>query len=163
MKKKNLEVISKDSRLQYISQEVLNLFPEKAQWRERLRYTMLIWCDNKDALEIDQFCIEYNIPRRTLYSWRDKYPDIKETIDDVKLIIASRRRVYAMTKKVDGAYAYRNLHQYDPEWHEVNKYHMDLKNNVSPEGKTIFVTMDCLNSCCFNHDKSEKPAINTNN
>jgi|SRR5579872_4741339 len=149
MKKKNLEVISKDSRLQYISQEVLNLFPEKAQWRERLRYTMLIWCDNKDALEIDQFCIEYNIPRRTLYSWRDKYPDIKETIDDVKLIIASRRRVYAMTKNIDGVYAHKNLHLYDPEWHEVNKYHADLKKPEENRNQSFQVIMDCWNSDCL--------------
>lgn len=76
---------------------------------------MYLWSDEKDVLEIEQFCIKYKIPRRTLYNWREKYPDIKETIYDVKLILTSLRRIYAMTKQIDRAYAFKNLHQYDPE------------------------------------------------
>jgi hypothetical protein len=146
---KKIESINKECTfLDYMSDNSGRLFPEKDSWRERLVHTMLEWSQDKDALEIDQFCIEYKIPRTTLYLWRDKYPDVKKIIDEVKLIIASRRRVFSMTRKIDGHYAYRNLHQYDPEHISVDKYHASLKRDESGEKEKIGVVLPCYNSCC---------------
>lgn len=60
-------------------------FPEKQDWRNRLIHTMYEWSQLETSLELTQFCVEWKIPRRTFYDWRDAYQDIKNAIDEVKL------------------------------------------------------------------------------
>ncbi len=127
-----LELISKDcSYLDYLSDNSGRLFPDKEGWRLRLRYTMLCWADENDKFEIEQFCREYQIPRRTLYFWRDKYPDIRQTIDDIRVNIGSTRRIGALTRKLDKDVVFKDIHKYDPEWLDINKYHNDLKKDLA--------------------------------
>jgi len=128
---KAIEPVSKDcAYLGYMSDTSNNFYPSKTQWRERLRYSMLEWSEKESSLEVEQFCIEYKIPKRTLYHWAKQYDDIRQTIDDVKIIIASRRRVFSMTNKINGNYAYRDMHRLDPSWVEVDQYHANLKNQT---------------------------------
>jgi hypothetical protein len=86
-----------------------------------------------------QFCIEYKIPYRTLKEWIDKYPEIKEAYADVKLAVACHRRLGSMNKKLDGAYAYKDMHMYDPEWHAINKYHSDMKKDEEKQSHTFII------------------------
>jgi hypothetical protein len=149
-----LETISKDcDYLDYLSHNSGRLFPEKDSWRQRLRYTMLKWSENPNSVELDQFCIEYQIPRSTLYFWRDKYPEIKQTYDDVKLILASRRRVGALQRKYDKDVVYRDLYKYDPEENLVDKRNAALKKDESNEKEKVGIVLPCYSSCCMKADK----------
>ena len=123
----------------FLSKEVLALYPGRDDWRKRLIHTMLTWSEKKDSLEIIQFCLEYKLPRRTLQTWADKYPEIKEAYEDMKLHIACHRRIGSMNKKLDGAYAYKDMHIYDPEWHSINKYHSDMKTEESKQSHTFVI------------------------
>jgi hypothetical protein len=119
-----------------ISEEAFMLFPEKNSWRRRLIYTMFIWAEKEDSLELEQFCLQYKLSRKTLYEWREKHTDIKDAVDEVKLILGSRRRIGAMTKKYDSKTVFRDMHRYDPDWIEINKYWADLKNgDTDTDGK----------------------------
>jgi hypothetical protein len=123
----------------FISAETLNLYPGRDDWRKRLIHTMLTWSEKKESLEIIQFCLEYKLPRRTLQTWADKYPDIKEAYENMKLHIACHRRVGSMHKKLDGAYAYKDMHIYDPEWHAINKYHSDMRTEEAKQSHTFVI------------------------
>ena len=126
----------------FLSKETFSIYPGKDEWRQRLIYTMLKWSEKKTSLEIMQFCIEYKIPRRTLKEWVDKYPEVKDAYEDMKLALACHRRVGSMNKKLDGAYAYKDMHIYDPEWHAINKYHSDMKKEEEKQAHTFIINND---------------------
>jgi hypothetical protein len=123
----------------FLSQETLSLYPGKDEWRQRLIYTMLVWSEKKTSLEVLQFCMEYKIPYRTLKEWIDKYPEIKDAYDNVKLALACHRRIGSMNKKLDGAYAYKDMHMYDPEWHAINKYHSEMRKDEEKQAHTFII------------------------
>lgn len=129
------------SWVDFLDKESLLLFPAKDDWRKKLAFTMIKWAEKKSSLEIMEFCIEYKIPRRTLLEWVEKYEDIKQVYEDMKLILASHRRVGSMRRKLDGQYAYKDMHVLDPEWKAINKYHADLKKEEDQQ-KHIFVIND---------------------
>jgi hypothetical protein len=83
--------------------------------------------------------MEFKIPYSTLKQWVEKYPDIKSAYNNVKLALACHRRVGAMNKKLDGAYAYKDMHVYDPEWLEINKYHSDMKKEEEKQPHTFII------------------------
>ena len=135
-----MELSNSRSWMDFLSKETLSIYPGKDEWRQRLIYTLLKWSEKKDSLEIMQFCIEYKIPYRTLKEWVEKYPEVKEAYDDVKLALACHRRIGSMTKKLDGAYAYKDMHIYDPEWHAINKYHSDMKKEEEKQSHTFIIS-----------------------
>jgi len=126
--------------IDFLDKETLSLYPGKDDWRQRLIYTMLKWSEKPTSLELMQFCMEYKIPRTTLKEWVNKYPEVKEAYDNIKLIIACHRRVGTMNKKLDGAYAYKDMHIYDPEWHAINKYHSDMRKDEEKQAHTFIIS-----------------------
>jgi hypothetical protein len=102
--------------------------PTSKAWRETLAEKILEFGMKDDTLEIMEFCFQNRILWKTLSDWRKKYPELQDAWDEAKLMIAARRRKGTIKKEYSGEYAYRDLHLYDPEWKEVNKYHAALKN-----------------------------------
>ncbi len=125
--------------IEFIDKETLLAFPGRDDWRKRLINSMLTWSEKSTSLEVLQFCLEYKLPYNTLREWVIKYPDLKEAYENVKLFIACHRRVGSMNKKLDGAYAYKDMHMYDPEWHEINKYHSDMKKEEEKQAHTFII------------------------
>jgi len=128
------------SWLDFMDEDTLSAFPGKDEWRQRLIKTMYQWSENPSSLEILQFCMAYKIPYNTLRNWEQAYPDIGKAYKEVKLNIACHRRVGTMNKKLDGAYAYKDMHWYQPEWHEINKYHSDMKKDEEKQPTTFVLT-----------------------
>lgn len=123
----------------FCDEQSLSINPERDSWRARLCATMLFWAENPESLEVGQFCMAYKIPRTTLWQYCQRYPDIKKSYDNMCLMIATHRKLGSMNKKLDGSYAYRDMHIYDSSWDAVNKYHADLKKEDDNQGKTYIV------------------------
>ena len=126
--------------IDFLDKETLSIYPGRDTWRKRLINTLLIWSERPTSLELMQFCMEYKIPRSTLWEWVDKYPDIKTAYENAKLAVACHRRLGSMNKKLDGAYAYKDMHLYDPEWHAINKYHSDMKKEEEKQSHTFIIS-----------------------
>lgn len=124
---------------EFINNDALMLFPEKEDWRKRFIYTLLDWASKDDSLEITDFAIEMKMHRRTLYKWSDQYTEIKDALDLARLIIGSRRRKGALTRKFDKDVAFKDMHCYDPEWHAINKYHSDMKKEEEKQSHTFII------------------------
>lgn len=116
--------------------------PTRPEWRKRLIKTMYAWAEKQTSLEIMQFCIEYKLPRNRFYDWAARYPEIKDALNDMRLMISSNRKVGSMTKALDGNYAYRDMHMLDPDWHAINKYHADLKKEEEKAAHTFIINTD---------------------
>lgn len=112
----------------YLSESAFQYYPEKDNWRKRLIYSLYEWIENKDNIEVMQFCMEYKIPYTTLKEWINKYPDVKNAYNDIKLMLASRRRIGVVRKDFDREAVFKDLHTLDPEWLAINRYHAELKN-----------------------------------
>lgn len=134
------EISNSRNWMDYLDKETLQLYPGKDEWRKRLAYTMLKWAESKKSIEVLQFCMKFRIPYRTLKEWIDKYPDIKEAYEDMKLLISCNRKVRSMEKELDKDCAYKDMHILDPEWHtNVNVYHSELKTKEQTNQPTTFV------------------------
>lgn len=143
---KSLDTPSRDCEwLEYLGEESLRLYPGKNDWRKRLCVTMLRWACNDDSLEIQQFCMHYGIPYITLKNYVDTYSDVKGVYDEVKLRLASRRRIGALKRIYDKDVVFKDLHTYDPEWVEINAYHARLKKEVEERSSgNLMVIMERL-------------------
>lgn len=128
---KPLEPLSKNrSWHDYMSDNSFRLFPSNLEWRQRLIFTMYEWVQG-NVVEIMEFCMEYKIAYTTLREYVLKYDDVRECYNDIKLMLASRRRIGCLKKQYDKEVVFKDLHRYDPEWKEVDQYHNDLKKEVA--------------------------------
>jgi hypothetical protein len=116
------------------------MFPERDDWRKRFIFTLLEWASKDDSLEITDFAIEMKMHRSMLYRWVEKHSDIKEAFGMAKLMIASRRKKGALTRKFDKDVVFKDLHKYDPEWHDINKYHSDMKKEEEKQAHTFIIS-----------------------
>lgn len=125
--------LSKDCGwLEYMSQEAMRLFPDKESWRKRLIYSLYASLDEKDKkgrepIDTMQFCRTYKIPYNTLLYTAKKYEDVGKAYADFKLHLAANRRIGAAYKELDKDVIFKDQHRYDPEQHEINKYHAELQ------------------------------------
>lgn len=125
---------------EFINNDALMMFPEKHDWRKRFIYTLLDWASKEDSLEIVDFAIEMKMHRRTLYKWAEQYPEIKDALDHARLMIGSRRRKGALTRKFDKDVAFKDMHCYDPEWLAINKYHSEMKKDEDKQSHTFIIS-----------------------
>jgi|SRR5271156_4637260 len=133
------EVSNSRSWVDFLDQETLSLYPGRDSWRKRLIHTMLTWAEDVTSLEVLQFCMKFKIPYMTLREWEKKYSDVHEAYAFMKLMIACHRRVGSMNKKLDGAYAYKDMHVYDPEWLAINKYHSEMRKDEDKQAHTFII------------------------
>lgn len=125
----------------YLSEAAFRFFPDKDKWRERLIVSLYEWAFKEDSYEMMGFCMQNAIPRSTLADWCSKYDDIAKAYNEAKLILATRRRTGALTRKLDKDVVFRDIHRYDPEWLEIDKYHADLKKNETNTDRNITVVI----------------------
>jgi hypothetical protein len=124
---------------EYLNEDAFMMFPGKDDWRKRFMYTLLEWASKEDSLEITDFAIAMKMRRRTLYKWAEEYEDIKDALDNARLIIGSRRRKGALTRKFDKDVAFKDMHKYDPEWIEINKYHSEMRKDEDKQAHTFII------------------------
>lgn len=121
--------------------ESFQVNPEQGGYLKRLGYTLIEYAiRNEECLEILDFCIEYKISRKTLYSWVEKDAGLKESFDFFKLILANRKKKGAMTRKYDYNVVRNDLYKYDPEYISSDRYQAQLKQaeNLSNGNFVIF-------------------------
>lgn len=126
--------------METVQDNAFMLFPEKDDWRKRFIVTLLEWASKDDSLEITDFPLEMKMHRTLFYAWIKRYPDIEEAHQLAKLMLASRRKKGALTRKFDKDVVFRDLHKYDPEWHEINKYHSDMKKEEEKQAHTFIIS-----------------------
>lgn len=132
--------------LDFMENEAISTFPEKDSYRKRLAFTLLEWAAQETSLEITEFALEMKMRRQTLNDWAAKYPDFKEAYDFAKLMIGVRRRKGALTRKFDKDVVHRDEHVYDPERHEVNVYHNNLKKDIQNDNTTKVIVLSQLDT-----------------
>lgn len=139
----NTEIQPLDSNrnwVDFINNDAFMLFPEKKDWRNRFILTMLEWAAKDDSLEIGEFHASLKMHRSLLYDWINKYPDIKNAYEHAKLLISYRRKKGALTKKLDKDVVFKDIHKYDPEWLDINKYHSDMKKDEEKQAHTFIIS-----------------------
>lgn len=108
-------------------------YPGKEEWRQRLIYTMLKWAELPTSETIMDFCIDYKLDVDTLKYWADKYPDLGKAYKIFKRILGNKSYKGAKHKIYDKDVVFKNLHTYDPDFDEVNKYWAELKKQDDPQ------------------------------
>lgn len=127
------------SYLEYLKEDAFRFFPGKQEWRSRVCASLYSFPEEKDefkmpVVEVMQFCELYKIPYTTLLMWVNMYDDISHAYKYMKLRLASRRRIGALHRRYDKDVVFKDLHNYDPEWDAVNKYHAALKTDQVATG-----------------------------
>lgn len=128
--------------------------PKKEKWRQQLIASMFEFFQDESKVELEQFCFEYKLSRKVLYKWRQRYPDLEEAVDEIKLLLASRRRVGALKRQYDKEVVMKDLHTYDPEWLLVNKYWSELKKSESADVKPSNIVIEMKSYAQDTNDSS---------
>lgn len=142
-----LDIPKNGEWLDTLSENSFIVFPEKADWRKRLIYSLFEWLERSDGIILEDFLFEYKIPRGTFDKWRVKYPDLNEAVTQAKIFMGARRRKGTILNKFNYYSAYRDMHCYDPNWKkEVDEYHAALKANNESEstGNKEYVVIERL-------------------
>ena len=130
----------------WLDNQAFIFFPEKADWRNRLCYSMIKWAEDSNSLEIGQFCILYKVSYWTLREWVAQYPEVAQAYRNMKYLIASHRKVGCMTKKLDYTSCFKDMHTYDDDWVSVDKYHNDLKKDIQNDNTTKVIVLSQLDT-----------------
>lgn len=131
----------------FFYQEDERFFPTQEAWRKRLIRTLVEWADSPDALDLVQFCREYRMDRPFLYAWIQKYPDIARAVNYVRMVLGERRRTGALKKNFSETVAFRDMHVYDSDFFEINKYNAALRNDsVDSHGTKYIVIPEVKNA-----------------
>lgn len=126
----------------FVKNDAYMYFPDKLDWRNRFCATVMEWAEREDSLELVDFVLEIRMLRKTFNEWQEKYPDIKEAVDFARLMIGSRKRKGALYRKYDKDVAFRDMHKYDPDWLEINKYHSDMRKAEEVKPTTFVIHTD---------------------
>lgn len=150
--------LSKNGLWNYNPQSAVTMqFPEKDAWRDRLIFTLFEWFKNPRHLVMESFLYEYGIPRRTFDNWRQKYQDIRDAAEDVKIFLGARRREGVMRGELQYGAAYRDMHMLDSQWGpNVDEYHARLKSTEGKNetGNEVYIVEKCK------HPTIEVPGTN---
>jgi len=115
------------------------------EWRDSFIATLYTFFEDPDRIVFEEFCMEYKIPRRTIYEWREKFPEIAEAVNEIKVLLGARRRKGAMTFKLHYQSSYRDMHIYDQEWGpQVDKHHAALKEESSTQSGIRIVELPAI-------------------
>ena len=114
-------------------------FPGKEEWRERLIHAMYAWAEKEESLVMSDFTCQMRIAYMTFSDWLDKYPDIKNAWIQAKYIVGNRLKRGILTKTFDKEVVFKDLHKYDPEWHEINVYQANLKVEHDRQPTTFII------------------------
>lgn len=124
---------------EFTGNEGFMFFPSRDDWRKRFIFSLMEWASKEDSVEIVDFALEMRMRRQTIYYWANEYPDIMAALNQARLMIGSRRRKGALTKKFDKDVVFKDMHKYDPEWLEINKYHSDIKKEEEKQSHTFII------------------------
>lgn len=137
-------LLDENTRMDYLFGKELFLdYPSKITFRERLIKQMYEWVNEERSFELQQFLTVNNIPRKTFYQWCEAHSDIREAWEDIKLMLASKRRLAATFNKqtVNDRMILRDLHRYDPEEREIDRYHSDMKVEEGNKSHTFNILL----------------------
>ena len=132
--------------LDYINNEALIEVPDKDLYRKRLMLTLLKWAEEETSIEIEDFAFEMKMRDSTLWDWSKKYPDFGDAYDYAKRMIGARRRKGALLRKFDKDVVHRDEHVYNPNRHEINVYHNNMKKDIQNDNTTKVIVLSQLDT-----------------
>ena len=107
---------------QYLEENSFGMYKHTKVFIPRLINTLYYWVSTDEPIHLGQFCMKYKISREMLNHLQNDYPDLKKALVDIKYLLAVNRFMGAVSGKYVERVVLRDLHQYDPDWNEVNKY-----------------------------------------
>ena len=126
----------------FVKNDAYMYFPDKLDWRNRFCATVIECAEREDSLELVDFILEIRMGKTTFNEWQNRYPDIKEAVDFARLKIGSRKRKGALYRKYDKDVVFKDMHKYDPDWLEINKYHSDMRKAEEVKPTTFVIHTD---------------------
>jgi len=153
---------NKASWADIIGNEAFYFYPGKEEWRKRLIFTMLKWSSKRkpdeegdESLEVGQFCEEFKIDFWQLKDYVEQYDDIRDAYRRMKYNLASHRKVGSIKRRYDKEACYKDMHKYDPEWDEINKYHAALKEDASAQKVPDIIEVKEFSDDSISSDKTQ--------
>lgn len=117
----------------------LRLKPVTQRTIDGISENLLNWSRLSDSMHMDDFEYDYGYPISKIYEWKEKFPELAESLAiALKNLCRNRRNAINRIDK-ESKFVYRDhrlahvQHIYDPQWAEANKYHAELKAQQDKE------------------------------
>jgi hypothetical protein len=115
--------------------------PSRDGYINRLIYSMYVFFDDEDKLELEEFCQVHRLNVETFRLWRKADQQLAKEVENIKRYLAVRRRKQVMQFKLKESAAYKDMHTLDPEWALIDQYHARLKAAEQEVEKDFTVIM----------------------
>lgn len=135
LKNKDVNVVSEDfddswhprSEREALSEEFYDVRFTTAEWRARYCDALLQFASDPKNLYTLDFCKEYHFDRNQMQRLKDRHPEIAKAHVRFLMMIGLNRVHYVKTHPSAGIWLAKDMHRYDPEWDENNKYNALMK------------------------------------
>lgn len=108
--------------------------PIQEEYIDRLCEDWKQWAKLETSLRIRQFWNERGISITCVYRWMKEWPQLQETHDYVLDVLADRRDIGALTRKLDGAQVRETFALYDPDFKAYLQWRASLTKKEDTEG-----------------------------
>lgn len=112
------------------------------------------WAPKPTSETLYDFCIEYCIPRSTLYYWAEADETFKRALDEAKLMIANKLYKGSLHRDYDRDTAFKTIHTLDPEYLKINEYHSTLNSKSSNATNESLMTQLADYMAAFNKERT---------
>lgn len=143
MVKKSNPITKKSSRTKIESPHTIFSWRQKPVSDEFLKQLIndgIEWAANDpEAYKIKPFFKKRRITTNDIKRWQERSDEFAEGYQFMKEIIGDRREIGALKKQLDSAIVLRSMHQYDPEWLEIDQHHAALRKTDEQQPSKIQV------------------------
>lgn len=111
---------------------------------ERLATDLVDWSKEETSLRLNDFAPTREIARSTFWAWVEKWPILKEAVEDARLTIAGRREIGGLTGKYNAGLISHSMYIYDKDWKEMYEWKAKLAKKEDDKPTTIVVQMPSI-------------------
>ena len=125
---------------EYLNTLSLKMEPAGDAFFKRIPIELITWAqENKSAYRLTQFLNMKGIPRGTWFKWCESKPLIKEAHEIALSLIADRREIGALERRLDSTMVKHTMPMYDKEWKALEEWRAKISNNEEQSGNKIVV------------------------
>jgi len=109
----------------------MKMKPVPESFIDKISQELIEWAKNDpSALILRDFFYDKGIRISTAQKWAKKHTILKESVEDAKFLIGSRREKGAIKREYDPAMIKPVMINYDPEWKKSEEWRSKLKQEA---------------------------------
>lgn len=118
--------------------------PRSEKYLAKMADVLLDWAKLDDSYTMNQFTAKYQLPRKSFYRWVIGNERLGEAYDVAMGMLAARREVGALTRKLDAGIVATSMALYCPEWRTLREWMAKIKEEAAHSSSKIEIQLTTI-------------------